>query len=70
MSWIVSAIALIGVWLNIRKDNRCFILWAFTNGYWCIYDYTLGAIAQSALFLVYFILALYGLWVWTYKKGS
>jgi len=70
MSWIVSVIALIGVWLNIRKDKRCFILWAGTNFFWCIYDYALGATAQSALFLFYFLLSIYGLWEWTHKKGA
>ena len=64
IDWIVSAIALLGVWLNIKKDSCCFVLWTFTNGFWCVYDYSIGATAQSALFFVYFVLAVYGLYKW------
>jgi len=64
ITWIVSALALAGVVLNINKDPRCFIIWACTNFFWCIYDWCIGAYAQSVLFAVYFILAAVGLWKW------
>jgi len=65
LPWIVSALALAGVILNIYKDRRCFIIWAFTNAFWAVYDWKLGAKAQSILFLVYFILAVWGLVQWS-----
>lgn len=68
MTWVIALVALAGVWLNIKKDSRCFILWTFTNGFWCVYDYHIGATAQSVLFFVYFVLALYGLYEW--RKGA
>ena len=68
IAWIVTGAALIGVVLNIKKDLRCFLIWIFTNAFWCMYDFYLEAWAQSALFLVYFFLALWGLWKW--KQGE
>lgn len=64
MTWIVSLFALIGVILNIYKKKSCFIIWAFTNLFWCIYDWQIGAKAQSVLFGVYFLLAIWGLIQW------
>lgn len=64
MSWAVSGLALIGVVLNIYKRKECFIIWTFTNLFWFIYDYSIGAYAQSALFFVYFVLAIWGLVKW------
>jgi nicotinamide riboside transporter PnuC len=63
-SWVVSILALLGTVLNIYKKQACFVLWTVTNFYFCIYDFCIGATAQSALFAVYFILALWGLWKW------
>ena len=64
MTWIVSALALTGVVLNIYKSKYGFVVWVFTNAFWAIYDYHIGATAQAALFFVYFLLALWGLWKW------
>ena len=64
LSWIVAGLSLTGTWLNIKKRRVCFVIWAFTNGFWVIYDLTIGAYAQAALFAVYFGLAIYGLREW------
>jgi len=65
LSWIFAALSVTGTWLNIKKRRVCFIIWGFTNGFWFVYDMAIGAYAQSALFAVYFILALRGLWEWS-----
>lgn len=65
--WIVSALAVIGVVLNIQKRSECFIVWSITNAAWAVYDYCIGAYAQSALFVVYFLLAIWGLIKWRKK---
>lgn len=64
MYWILTAISITGVVLNVYKNKWCFVIWAFTNLSWCIVDFYKGIYAQSFLFLVYFILALFGLWKW------
>jgi len=65
--WAVTALAIIGVVLNIKKRRECFYVWLFTNSVWMVYDFTLGALAQSALFAVYVGLAIWGIIEW--RKG-
>lgn len=66
--WMVTAASIIGTVANIYKKSWCFILWFFTNSIWCIYDYVIGAYAQSALFLVYVGLAVWGIYEWRVKE--
>jgi nicotinamide mononucleotide transporter len=67
MTWIITFFSIIGVILNIYKNKYCFIIWAFTNLAWCIIDFYKGIYAQSVLFGVYFILALWGIYKWNEK---
>jgi len=66
--WPITVLSIIGVILNIHKRKEGFIIWLFTNGSWCVYDYMIGAYAQSALFAVYFCLAVWGLVKWGREK--
>ena len=69
-AWIVTGLSLTGVVLNIRKQRAGFAVWILTNSYWAVYDYQMGARAQSALFIVYLLLALWGLWEWSNNENS
>jgi nicotinamide riboside transporter PnuC len=62
--WGVTIASIIGTVANIKKQSWCFVLWFFTNSAWMIYDYWKGAYAQSALFMVYVILAVWGIYEW------
>jgi nicotinamide riboside transporter PnuC len=62
--WLVTLASLIGTVANIKKKQWCFGVWLCTNSIWCVYDYMIGAQAQAALFFVYVLLAIYGLWEW------
>ncbi len=62
--WGITILSIIGVILNIQKRKECFIIWAFTNFAWMVYDLSIGATAQGVLMLVYFILAIWGLIKW------
>ena len=66
--WLVTAISLIAVLLNIHGHVACFVLWSLTNAAWTYADLTHGLHAQAALQAVYFVLSLYGLWKWTHRK--
>lgn len=66
--WIMAIASIVGVVANIYKKEWCFVLWIFTNGFWCIYDLQCGLYHQSALFLLYFILAFWGLIKWAKDK--
>lgn len=69
-TWLVTLASLIGVVANIKKKQWCFFLWAFTNAAWCIVDFSKGLIPQAFLFLVYFFLALWGIYEWRTQKGT
>jgi nicotinamide riboside transporter PnuC len=62
--WLLTILSLIGVVLNIKKRKECFYIWAVTNGAWVVVDYQAGLPEQAALFLVYFILAIWGIFAW------
>lgn len=68
MTWLLTIASLIGVVMNIRLDRRCFYIWTVTNACWCLVDYHKGLYAQAALFAVYFLLAVYGVYEWEKRK--
>lgn len=68
-SWAVALLALIGTWLNVQRDRRCFYIWACTNTFWIIYDAMHGLYAQVALFAIYLILSLMGIKKWRRENG-
>lgn len=70
LGWLLTALSLVGVWLNIKKDVRCFYLWAITNSGWVLIDWQAGLYAQSALFAVYFVLALWGIIEWRRQETT
>lgn len=62
--WIITLLSFIGVILNIKKRKESFVIWVFTNSVWCIYDFHIGAYAQSGMFAVYTALAVWGIYSW------
>ena len=64
MSWMITGLSLFATWLNIKKKRTCFIIWIFTNLFWCCYDGWHGLYAQAILFFIYFGLAIYGVKEW------
>jgi nicotinamide riboside transporter PnuC len=67
-SILITIASIIGTVANIYKKRWCFVIWLFTNGFWCIYDLTIGAYSQAILFAIYFGLAIHGLIKW--RKDS
>jgi Nicotinamide mononucleotide transporter len=63
-TWVLAVISLIGTYLNIKKLRVCFLIWGFTNALWVLYDSLIGAFAQAALMLSYFLLAIHGFYEW------
>lgn len=64
MMWLLTILSLVGVVLNIKRKRSCFIIWGVTNAAWAAVDLYVGLYAQSALFAVYFVLAIWGFMVW------
>jgi len=68
VTWLITAIAIIGVVANIQKRQWCFVLWIFSNSAWAVIDYYRAIYAQAFLFTVYALLAVWGLYAWRVKK--
>lgn len=64
ITWIVMVAALVGTWINIKQDHRCFYIWSVTNTFFCIYNASHEQYAQAFLFAVYFVLAVVGIVKW------
>lgn len=64
ITYIVTAASIIGTVANVYQKRWCFIIWILTNCFWCVYDALIGQYAQTALFAVYFMLAIAGLVKW------
>jgi nicotinamide riboside transporter PnuC len=64
LTWILAALSLVGVVLNIHKRRECFYIWAMTNAAWAIYNFWIGVPAQGTLFSVYWVLAIWGIVKW------
>lgn len=62
--WLITAIALAGVILNIEHDQRCFFIWFATNAAFAIRTYMLGAYEMTLLFTIYWVLAIVGIYRW------
>ena len=67
-TWVLTALSIAGVLLNIRKNRICFAIWLLTNTTWAVVDWMTGLPAQAALFAVYAVLAVAG-WVSWKRTG-
>lgn len=66
--WIVTAIALIGTYLNARQNRNGFLLWMVSNTAFSVWNLEIGEYAQAFLFLCYLFLAVYGYFAWKNQK--
>ena len=64
ITWFLTIAALAGVILNIHKRTECFYIWSITNFGWFLVALHKGIYAQATLFLIYFFLALWGIYAW------
>lgn len=67
MKILLTIISITGVILNTKKKRICFLIWMATNLSWAVIDFYHGLWEQSILYLVYFVLAIYGWFSWGKK---
>lgn len=73
LSWIMSAVALLGTIINAEQNKYGFAFWIISNLYMVIRFAVIGEYAQMTLFFIYFLLAIRGIYVWSkneVKKNS
>lgn len=68
MTWAVTVLALVGLYLNVKGRWQGFLLWIFSNAFWCVHNAHIEQWAQSVLFGVFFIISAVGIWQW--RKAS
>ena len=62
--WAITAIAMGGAWLNARGRWQGFVLWLVTNTAMGIKALSAGDYAQAALWAMYDVICVVGLWSW------
>ncbi len=69
--WVVTAVAILGTILNVKKIPMGFTLWIITNVFYVVHNIQIGQKQQALLFAVYLGLAVWGLVTWMKdKKGG
>lgn len=64
ISYIVTGVSIAATIANAFKKRWCFVAWLFTNAFWSVYDFCIGAYSQSVLFAVYLVISVIGLRKW------
>ncbi len=65
IAYIVTALSILGTVANSLQKRWCFIVWGFTNTFWCIFNIITGSYAQAILYAFNFAMAILGLIKWT-----
>ena len=68
ISWITTAICLLGTILNVKKLNTCFYLWLIGNILWLCIDIYNGLLSRAILDIVQGVLAVWGIIEWRNNK--
>ena len=68
ISWITTAICLLGTILNVKKLNFCFYLWLIGNILWLCIDIYNGLWSRAILDIVQGVLAVWGIIEWRKSK--
>jgi nicotinamide riboside transporter PnuC len=66
-SAVAACVSLVGAYLNAKKNLYSFIIWSVANIFWVIYDLSVGAYFQAALFVCYLSMNIYGFYCWKVK---
>jgi hypothetical protein len=63
-SWILTAVALYGAYLNSKADKNGFYWWLVSNAGFSTYNFFIGEYAMSALFTAYLVITINGIRNW------
>lgn len=68
ISFVTTAICLLGTILNVKKLNACFYLWLIGNILWICIDIYNGLWSRAILDIVQGVLAVWGIIEWRKNK--
>ena len=60
--------SLVGDLLIVKKRYLGFVLWVVCDTYFCLYHFGEQDYAESALFLIFMLFAVYGFYEWRFKR--
>lgn len=64
IAYIVTALSIVGTVANSLQKRWCFVVWAFTNSFWSVFNIINGSYAQAILYAFNLAMAFIGLWKW------
>lgn len=64
MLWLLTAVTIVGVILNIKKKKSGFVLLALVDIVWAIFNFYKNIPEQAALFIIFTTLMVYGYIKW------
>ena len=68
IAYIVTALSIVGTVANSFQKRWCFVVWAFTNSFWSVFNIINGSYAQAILYAFNLAMAFIGLWKWRKKR--
>jgi nicotinamide riboside transporter PnuC len=66
-TWILTAMSVIGAYLNVKKKRISFLLYTIANIGWILTNLYFEIYSQAALFFVFTLLSTYGWIEWGRK---
>lgn len=70
ISYLITAITLVGTVGNSFQKVWCFYIWIPTNLFWVIYNIVIGQYQQAILYTVNTITSVMGLYNWKKKDNK
>lgn len=70
ITYIVTAVTMIGTIANSLQKRWCFYIWAVTNTFWLVYNMVIGQHAQGLIYALNLIMSVIGLVQWKRKGGQ
>jgi nicotinamide riboside transporter PnuC len=70
LTWVLTALSILGAYLNSRQDVRGFYLWLPANLTWGVVAIMNGLPAQAVLWFYYAGVCVYGISMWERKEVS
>ena len=64
IAYIITALSIVGTVANSFQKRWCFVVWAFTNSFWSVFNIINGSYAQAILYAFNLAMAFIGLWKW------
>lgn len=70
LSWVFTGLAIIGTFLNAKRNRNGFICWMLSDAYLMGLNMEIEQYAQSFLFFIFLLLACYGYYEWKQNKDE